>query len=232
MRHNKKFNHLGRTASHRKALLANMASSLIKHKRITTTVAKAKALRVYIEPLITKSKAANDTVITPIVKTVEVTRKDGNVEKIERTINVNSSTSARRLVFSYLRDKEAVKELFGNVASKVADRPGGYTRVLKTGFRKGDAAEMAIIELVDFNETALVSVKKKEVKKTTRRSRRKSLSDDTVSPSVSKQTEEKLVAPAVEDAIIEDIVPEQPAVEDVVQEEIVPEQSAKENLDN
>ncbi|MDR1339121.1 MAG: 50S ribosomal protein L17, partial [Prevotellaceae bacterium] len=191
MRHNKKFNHLGRTAGHRKALLANMASSLIKHKRITTTVAKAKALRVYIEPLITKSKAANNAVITPVVKTVEVTRKDGNVEQIEKTVKVNSSTPARRLAFSYLKDKEAVKELFGTVASKVGDRPGGYTRVLKIGFRKGDAAEMAIIELVDFNESALAATGKKETKKTTRRSRRKS-SD---SPSASKQREETVIAP-------------------------------------
>ncbi|MDR1896804.1 MAG: 50S ribosomal protein L17, partial [Prevotellaceae bacterium] len=174
MRHNKKFNHLGRTASHRKAMLANMAVSLIKHKRITTTVAKAKALQVYIEPLITKSKAANNVVITPEVRTVEVTGKDGNIEKIEKTINVNSSTPARRLVFSYLKDKDAVKELFGTIATKIADRPGGYTRVLKVGFRQGDAAEMAMIELVDFNENALKSTSKKEVKKTTRRSRKKS----------------------------------------------------------
>jgi large subunit ribosomal protein L17 len=216
-----------------------MASSLIKHKRITTTVAKAKALRVYIEPLITKSKAANDTVITPIVKTVEVTRKDGSIEKIEKTIKVNSSTSARRLVFSYLKDKEAVKELFGNVASKVADRPGGYTRVLKTGFRHGDAAEMAIIELVDFNEAALVVLKQKELRKTTRRSRRKSSSDDTGSPSVSRQTEEKFVVPAVEDTIVEDTVPEQvedvvveqSVAEEVVLEENVPEQPENENVD-
>ena len=120
MRHNKSFNHLGRKSGNRKALLANMASSLIEHKRITTTVAKAKALQSYIEPLITKSKV--------------------------------DSTHSRRIVFSYLKNKEAVAELFRTVAPKVADRPGGYTRVLKTGFRQGDGADMAIIELVDFNE--------------------------------------------------------------------------------
>ena len=139
MRHNKKFNHLGRTASHRSAMLANMAISLIEHKRITTTVAKAKALKKYVEPLITKAK--------------------------------EDSTNSRRVVFSYLKDKNAVKELFLTVAPKVADRPGGYTRVLHTGFRQGDAAEMALIELVDFNEAALATAKAE--KKATRRSRAK-----------------------------------------------------------
>jgi large subunit ribosomal protein L17 len=210
MRHNKKFNHLGRTAGHRKALLANMASSLIKHKRITTTVAKAKALQVYIEPLITKSKTANDVVITPISKTVEVTHKDGTVAQVEKTVKVNSSTPARRLVFSYLKDKEAVKELFGTVASKVADRPGGYTRVLKTGFRQGDAAEMAIIELVDFNEAALSASKKKDTKKSTRRSRRKSSSDTSAAPSTQQQSKEKVVAVKETPAVVE----ETPAVEE------------------
>jgi large subunit ribosomal protein L17 len=133
MRHNKKFNHLGRTASHRKAMLANMACSLIKHKRIVTTTAKAKALRVYIEPLLTKAKEDN--------------------------------THSRRTVFSYLQNKEAVTELFRDVAQKIANRPGGYTRILRTGFRLGDAAEMCIIELVDYNENML---KEKVVKKTTR----------------------------------------------------------------
>ncbi|MEG1898409.1 MAG: 50S ribosomal protein L17 [Bacteroidales bacterium] len=142
MRHNKSFNHLGRQSGHRKAMLANMASSLLLHKRIETTLAKAKALRVYLEPLITKSK--------------------------------DDSTHSRRIVFSYLKQKEAVTELFRTVAPKIADRPGGYTRVLKTGFRVGDAADMAIIELVDFNESALASSTKKDVKKaTTRRSRAK-----------------------------------------------------------
>lgn len=142
MRHNKAFNHLGRQSGHRKAMLANMGSSLLIHKRIETTLAKAKALRVYLEPLITKSK--------------------------------DDSTHSRRVVFSYLKQKEAVSELFRVIAPKVADRPGGYLRILKTGFRVGDAAEMAIIELVDFNEAALASAPKKEAKKaTTRRSRAK-----------------------------------------------------------
>jgi large subunit ribosomal protein L17 len=232
MRHNKKFNHLGRTAGHRKALLANLASSLIKHKRIKTTVAKAKALQVYVEPLITRSKVANDAVITPVVKTVEVTRKDGTVEKVEKTIKVNSSTPARRLVFSYLKDKEAVTELFGTVASKVGARPGGYTRVLKIGFRQGDAAEMAIIELVDFNEATLSDAKKKETKKSTRRSRRKSSSDASTASSVAKQPKEKVATveksptaveeiPAVEEETptVVEAVAEQPVAEDVVPEQ-------------
>lgn len=141
MRHNKAINHLGRKSGHRKALLSNMATSLILHKRITTTVAKAKALKSYVEPLITKSK--------------------------------DDTTHNRRVVFSYLKSKEAVTELFRNVAPKVADRPGGYTRVLHVGLRQGDAAEMAIIELVDFNEAALASAEKTAAKKTTRRSRAK-----------------------------------------------------------
>jgi len=140
MRHNKAINHLGSKSGHRKALLSNMATSLILHKRITTTVAKAKALKSYVEPLITKSK--------------------------------DDTTHNRRVVFSYLKSKEAVTELFRNVAPKVADRPGGYTRVLHVGFRQGDAAEMALIELVDFNEAALASAEK-AAKKTTRRSRAK-----------------------------------------------------------
>ena len=142
MRHNKAINHLGRKSSHRKALLANMSCSLILHKRINTTVAKAKALKSYVEPLITKSK--------------------------------DDSTHSRRVVFSYLKDKTAVAELFRTIAPKIADRPGGYLRVLHTGFRQGDAAEMALVEFVDFNEAALASAPaKKEVKKSTRRSRAK-----------------------------------------------------------
>ena len=140
MRHNKAINHLGRKSGHRKALLSNMASSLILNKRIVTTVAKAKALKTYVEPLITKSK--------------------------------DDSTHSRRVVFSYLKDKNAVAELFRTVAPKIADRPGGYTRVLHLGFRQGDAADMALIELVDFNEAALAS-EAKAAKKTTRRSRAK-----------------------------------------------------------
>lgn len=141
MRHNKGFNHLGRKSGHRKALLSNMASSLIMHKRIETTLAKAKALREYVEPLITKSK--------------------------------DDSTHSRRTVFAYLKNKEAVSELFRNVAPKIADRPGGYTRIIKIGFRQGDAAEMAFIELVDFNEAVLGTTKAAEKKTTTRRSRKK-----------------------------------------------------------
>ena len=140
MRHNRAVNHLGRQSGHRKAMLANMASSLILKKRITTTEAKAKVLKPYVEPLITKSK--------------------------------EDTTHSRRIVFSYLKDKEATAELFRTVAPKVADRPGGYVRILHTGFRQGDAAEMVLVELVDFNETALAAGKK-EAKKTTRRSRAK-----------------------------------------------------------
>ncbi len=135
MRHGKKFNHLGRKAPHRKAMLSNMACSLIEHKRINTTTAKAKALRVFVEPLITKAK--------------------------------NDTTHNRRQVFSHLQNKDAVTELFRTVGPKIMDRPGGYTRIIKTGFRLGDGAEMAMIELVDFNELYSTS----EVKKT-RRSRR------------------------------------------------------------
>ena len=142
MRHNKAINHLGRKSGHRKALLANMASSLILNKRIETTVAKAKALKMYVEPLITKS--------------------------------MDDSTHSRRTVFSYLKNKEAVSELFRTVAPKIADRPGGYTRVLKTGFRQGDGADMALIELVDFNEAALAAANK-PAKKTTRRSSKKAV---------------------------------------------------------
>ena len=137
MRHNKKFNHLSRTASHRAALLSNMACSLIKHKRITTTLAKAKALKQYVEPLITKSK--------------------------------NDTTNSRRVVFSYLQDKYAVTELFQEISVKVADRPGGYTRILNTGFRQSDGADMCIIELVDYNENMAKTAKKAT---RTRRSRR------------------------------------------------------------
>nr|WP_299385763.1 50S ribosomal protein L17 [Allomuricauda sp.] len=144
MRHGKKFNHLGRTAAHRKAMLANMACSLIEHKRINTTVAKAKALKQFVEPLITKSKTQNN----------QTTEK---------------STHNRRIVFSNLRNKYAVAELFGPVAEKVGDRPGGYTRIIKLGNRLGDNADMAMIELVDFNELYNAG---KPAKKSTRRSRR------------------------------------------------------------
>ena len=138
MRHNKKFNHLGRTASHRNAMLSNMACSLIKHKRITTTVAKAKALKKFVEPLITKSK--------------------------------ENTTNSRRVVFSNLQDKFAVTELFKEISVKVADRPGGYTRIIKTGHRLGDNAEMCFIELVDYNENMAKTAAKKATR--TRRSKK------------------------------------------------------------
>ena len=140
MRHNKKFNHLGRKAAHRGAMLSNMACSLIKHKRISTTLAKAKALRIYVEPLLTRAK--------------------------------EDTTANRRLVFAELKQKEVVTELFQNVSEKIANRPGGYCRILRTGFRLGDAAEMCIIELVDYNENMLKDAKK-AAKKTTRRAGKK-----------------------------------------------------------
>ncbi len=142
MRHNKKFNHLGRKSAHRKAMLSNMACSLIEHKRISTTLAKAKALRMYVEPILTRAK--------------------------------EDTTANRRLVFAELKQKEVVTELFRNVATKIADRPGGYTRILRTGFRLGDAAEMCIIELVDYNENMLKDTKK-AAKKTTRRAGKKTV---------------------------------------------------------
>ena len=148
MRHNKNFNHLGRQAGHRKAMLSNMASSLILHKRIETTVAKAKAVRQFIEPLVTRSK--------------------------------EDTTHSRRVVFSYLKQKEAVTELFRTIAPKIAERPGGYTRILKTGFRLGDGADMCIIEFVDFNEAYTLGVTPAaatEAKPKTRRSRAKKTTD-------------------------------------------------------
>ena len=164
MRHNKKFNHLGRTASHRNAMLANMAISLIMHKRITTTLAKAKALKKYVEPLITRCK--------------------------------DDSTNSRRVVFSYLQNKYALKELFGEVAAKVGDRPGGYTRVIKLGLRKGDAAPIAFIELVDFDENMAKTAAKK---KATRRSRRSAKAEDAATETpVAEETVAE--APAAEEA--------------------------------
>lgn len=162
MRHGKKFNHLSRTAPHRKAMLANMASSLIDSKRITTTVAKAKALRTYIEPLITKSK--------------------------------EDTTHNRRTVFSYLQSKDAVKELFDEISAKVANRPGGYTRIIKLGSRLGDDAEMALIELVDYNDLMSSEATDKKKTSTTRRSRRggsKAKSADAATDTKSEVTEEK-----------------------------------------
>ena len=147
MRHNKKFNHLGRTADHRKAKLANLAISLIEHKRITTTLAKAKALKKYVEPLITRSK--------------------------------EDTTNSRRVVFRYLQNKEALKTLFGEISAKVADRPGGYTRIIKLGFRQGDAAQMCFIELVDFDENMAKTTTKK---KSTRRSRKSAKAEAVEAP--------------------------------------------------
>ena len=169
MRHGKKFNHLGRTADHRHAMLANMAISLIMHKRITTTLAKAKALKKYVEPLITRSK--------------------------------DDSTNSRRVVFSYLQNKEALKELFGTVAQKVGDRPGGYTRIIKLGFRQGDAAEKAFIELVDFDENMLKAPK---AEKKTRRSR--------------KSAPKAEAAPAAEEVKAETPAEEAPAAEAAAEE--------------
>ncbi len=177
MRHNKKFNHLGRKSAHRKAMLANMASSLIVHKRISTTLAKAKALRMYVEPLITKSKS--------------------------------DTTHSRRVVFSYLQDKEAVSELFRDVSEKVADRPGGYTRILKTGNRLGDNAEMCIIELVDFNE-AMLAAKAEAAAPKKRRSRRGGSKAEAVAPVVetkkSKPAKAEKPAEVTEEVVKEDIV--------------------------
>ncbi|MCZ4242546.1 50S ribosomal protein L17 [Pedobacter punctiformis] len=164
MRHGKKVNHLGRTDSHRKAMLANMAISLIKHKRITTTLAKAKSLRMYVEPIITKSK--------------------------------NDTTHSRRTVFSYLQDKEVITILFREVAEKVANRPGGYTRIIKLNNRLGDNAEMALIELVDFNEVYGKGVEVKEEKKTTRRGKSKAAAAPKAAKAKAETTEE--VAPAEE----------------------------------
>ncbi|WP_405562611.1 50S ribosomal protein L17 [Polaribacter sp. Asnod6-C07] len=157
MRHGKKHNHLGRKTAHRKAMLANMACSLIEHKRINTTVAKAKALRVFVEPLITKSKS--------------------------------DTTHNRRVVFSYLRDKYAVTELFREVSVKVADRPGGYVRIIKLGNRQGDNAPMAMVELVDYNE--IYNPKGKQAKKTTRRSRRGSSKTEATAQVEETSTEQK-----------------------------------------
>ena len=165
MRHNKKFNHLGRTASHRSAMLTNMAISLIMHKRITTTVAKAKALKKYVEPLITKAK--------------------------------EDSTNSRRVVFSYLQNKEAIKELFSTVSEKVGDRPGGYTRIIKLGTRQGDAAQVCFIELVDFDPEMAKDTKKKS----TRRSRKSAPKVEAASEApVAEEVKAEEAAPAAEEA--------------------------------
>ena len=175
MRHGKKFNHLGRKTAHRKAMLSNMACSLIEHKRIKTTVAKAKALRKFVEPLITKSKT--------------------------------DTTHSRRIVFSHLRQKEVVTELFGDVASKVATRNGGYTRILRTGNRLGDNAEMCFIELVDYNETYVTDKPKKKAKSTRRSSGAKKSSSTT---------------PSVEEAVVvEETISEETELEETKTEEVV-----------
>lgn len=176
MRHGKKFNHLGRTAPHRRAMLANMASSLIMHKRINTTLAKAKALRVYVEPLITKSK--------------------------------DDSTHSRRTVFAYLQDKEAVAELFREVSVKIANRPGGYTRILKTGNRLGDNADMCMMELVDYNEN-LLGIKEAPKAKTTRRKKSTKKTDEVEATEVKakapKKAKEKPVVVVQDAAEIEPV---------------------------
>lgn len=158
MRHGKKFNHLGRTAAHRSSMLSNMACSLIEHKRINTTLAKARELRKYVEPLITKAKT--------------------------------DETHSRRTVFSYLKQKEAVKELFGTIAAKIANRPGGYTRIIKLGNRLGDAAEMCMIELVDFNEIYSANTKVEAAKKPkTRRASKKKADAATEAPEANNAEE-------------------------------------------
>lgn len=194
MRHGKKFNHLGRTAAHRNAMLSNMASSLILEKRITTTVAKAKALKKYVEPLLTKSKT--------------------------------DDTHSRRVVFSYLQNKESVSELFNEVAEKIATRPGGYTRILKTGNRLGDNADMCIIELVDYNE--LMVKEDESAKSKTRRSRRggSKKSDDAPkaeakAPKAETKAPEAVVeeAEVVEETKVEDVVEETPSADAAPEEE-------------
>ena len=203
MRHNKKINHLGRKSAHRKAMLANMASSLLIHKRISTTLAKAKALRMYVEPLITKGKS--------------------------------DTTHSRRVVFSYLQDKDAVSELFRDIAIKVADRPGGYTRILKTGNRLGDNAEMCIMELVDYNE-AMLAAKDDAAKSKKRRSRRAGAKkDEVVAAAPAKAKTEEKAKPAkeevkvVEDAkVVEEVVETPVAETEVATEEPKAEETAEE----
>jgi len=197
MRHGDKINNLGRTASHRKAMLSNMATSLIMHKSINTTVAKAKALRKYVEPLITKSKS--------------------------------DSQHSRRTVFSYLQDKSAVKELFSSVAEKIADRPGGYTRILKIGNRAGDNAEMAMIELIDFNEFYTPKDKKSDAKgKRSRRGAKKSTTDKTENVEAKAEAPADVVAAPVEEVKAEEVVD---AVEVEEPKAEAPEADTTENTD-
>ena len=184
MRHGKKFNHLGRTASHRKAMLSNMGASLLLHKRISTTLAKAKELKKFVEPLVTRAK--------------------------------EDSTHNRRIAFSYLKSKEAIKSLFGEVIEKVGTRPGGYTRIIKTGFRLGDNAEMCIIELVEFNELMLKDAA--PAKKTTRRSRRSSGEATSTPAPAAPKAAKAAAAPAP----VVDEVEEAPIAEAEVVEETTP----------
>ena len=184
MRHGNKVNHLGRKTGHLKAMLSNMACSLLEHKRITTTLAKAKSLRVFVEPILTKSK--------------------------------NDTTHSRRLVFSHLQNKEVVTELFRDIALKIATRNGGYTRIIRTGFRLGDNAEMCIIELVDYNDIYT----NEKAKKTTRRSRR---GGGATTPSLSGETD-------VEDVVSDEAVAEETIVEDTVEEEVVVEDTVAEEV--
>lgn len=185
MRHGKKFNHLSRKSPHRKAMLANMAASLIMHKRIKTTVAKAKALRIYVEPLITRSK--------------------------------DDSTHSRRVVFSYLQSKEAVTELFREISQKVANRPGGYTRILKTGNRLGDNAEMCYIELVDYNENLLKDAAAKPKASRRRRGGKKTTAVAVTDVAIEETTDE-VVAEETTDEVKESASAEAPADEEVVEE--------------
>ena len=200
MRHGKKFNHLGRQTAHRAAMLSNMACSLIEHKRINTTIAKAKALRVYVEPILTKSK--------------------------------DDTTHARRTAFSYLKSKEAVTELFRTVAPKIADRPGGYTRIIRTGYRLGDNAEMCLIELVDFNELMLNDTTKKA---TTRRSRRggagTTAAKTTTAPAAEVATEEATPEAVVVEETTAEVVEEAPVTEAPAAEEAAPEATEEPSAD-
>ena len=191
MRPGKKVNHLSRKVGHRKALLRNMSISLIQHKRISTTLAKAKALRQFLEPLLTRAKRA------------------------AKEEMIKDATHHRRIVFSYLQNKEAVKEIFGEIAVKIADREGGYLRILKTGFREKDAAEMCIIEFVDYNTAALESSTTK--RKRTRRSRRKKSTSESTSLQTEELTNED--ESATEAVAVEEVVEETaPEVEDTAEE--------------
>ncbi|HIG32457.1 MAG TPA: 50S ribosomal protein L17 [Flavobacteriales bacterium] len=215
MRHGKKFNHLGRKAAHRKAMLANMACSLIEHKRIKTTLAKAKALRIYVEPLITKSK--------------------------------DDTTHSRRIVFSYLKQKEAITELFGDVAAKVAERPGGYTRILKLSNRLGDNAQMAYIELVDYNgEYTTDKPKRKKARRGKKQAveagistveeavvvEEASVTEEAVEEPKAEETTEVATEEAVEEPKAEEVVEETLVVEGAVEEQVETKEETKEESDN